>query len=115
MQESSTNLESENASVKRDTNRPDISEACISNACIAYDNQVEKYNIERSYDICKENAPNILVNQLHETIVEMKKSEEEGFKREYSVSRFMIKEQNNNKYNLSSFIFSSFGSMANFI
>lgn len=81
MQESSTNLESENASVKRDTNIPDTSEACISNACIANDNHVTKYNIERSYVICKENAPNILVNQLHESIVEMKKKRGRRFQK----------------------------------
>ena len=80
-------LECKKASIKRNKERPENSETCISKEHIADDNQVDKCSITSTYDLCNENTPDILVNQLNETIAEMKKFEDKGFKREYSVSR----------------------------
>ena len=80
-------LECKHASIKRNKERPENSETCISKEHIANDNQVDKCSITSTYDLCNENTPDILVNQLNETIAEMKKFEDKGFKREYSVSR----------------------------
>ena len=80
-------LECENASIKRNKEKPENSEACISKENINNENQVDKCSIISTYDKGGENTPDIPVNQLHETIVEMKKFEDKGFKREYSVSR----------------------------
>lgn len=81
------NLECENASLQRDTGRSENSEVYLAKEHISIDKHIDKSSITGSHDICIENIPDILVNQLHQTIVEMKKCEDEGFKREYSVSR----------------------------
>nr|XP_022307738.1 uncharacterized protein LOC111113741 [Crassostrea virginica] len=78
-------LECENASIKRNMEQPENSEACISKEDLTNENQVDTCSITSIYDIGGENTPDIPVNQLHETIVEMKKFEDEGFKREYSM------------------------------
>ena len=80
-------LECKKASIKRNKEREENSETCISKEHIANDNQVDKCSITSTYNIGSENTPDIPVNQLHETIGEMKKFEDKGFKREYSVSR----------------------------
>ena len=79
-------LESKNVFIKR----PEENEACFAKEHIASDNQVDKCSITSTYDLCNENTPDILVSQLHETIVEMTKYKNESFKREYSVSRRLI-------------------------
>ena len=76
-------LESKNVLIKR----PEEIEACFAKENIASDNQVDKCSITGTYDLCNEHTPDILVSQLHETIVEMRKHKNESFKREYSVSR----------------------------
>ncbi|XP_078328924.1 uncharacterized protein LOC111115260 isoform X3 [Crassostrea virginica] len=78
-------LECKKASIKRNKERPENSETWISKEHIANDNQVDKCSITSTYDIDSEKTPNILVNQLNETIAEMKKFEDKGFKREYSM------------------------------
>ena len=80
-------LECKKVSIKKNMERSENSEACISKEHIADDNQVDKCSITSTYDIDSENTPDILVNQINETIAEMKKFEDKGFKREYSVSR----------------------------
>ena len=81
------NLACENASLQRDTGRSENSEVYLAKEHISIDKHIDKSSITGSPDICIEDIPDILVNQLHQTIVEMKKCEDEGFKREYSVSR----------------------------
>nr|XP_022309642.1 receptor-type tyrosine-protein phosphatase mu-like isoform X2 [Crassostrea virginica] len=78
-------LECKKASIKRNKERPENSETCISKEHITNENQVDKCSIKGTCDIGGENTPDIPVNQLHETIVEMKKLEDKGFKREYSM------------------------------
>ena len=80
-------LECKHASIKRNKERPENSETYISKEHIANDNQVDECSITSIYDIGSENTPDILVNQLKVTIAELKKSQDKGFKREYSVSR----------------------------
>ena len=65
-------------------------EACLAKDHIASDNLIHKCRITSNYDICSENTPDILINQLHKTIVEMAKYKNESFKREYIVSRRLI-------------------------
>ena len=79
-------LECKNVSIKR----PEENEGCLAKEHIASDNQVDNCSITSTYDLCNENTPDILVSQLHETIVEMTKYKNERFKREYSVSRLLI-------------------------
>lgn len=85
--ESTPNLECENASLQKDTGRPENSEVYLAKERISSDKHIDKSSINGSHDICIEDIHDTLVNQLHETIVEMKKCEDEGFKKEYSVSR----------------------------
>lgn len=87
IQEITPNLECENALLQRDTGRPENSEVYFAKEHISSYKHIDESSTTGSYDICIENLPDILVNQLHETIVEMKKCEDEGFKKEYSVSR----------------------------
>ena len=79
-------LECKNVSIKR----PEENEACFAKENIASDNQDDTCSITSTYDVCNENTPDILVSQIHETIVEMTKYKNESFKREYSVSRRLI-------------------------
>nr|XP_022307734.1 uncharacterized protein LOC111113736 [Crassostrea virginica] len=74
-------LESKNVLIKR----PEENEGCLAKEHIASDNQDDKCSITDTYDLCNENTPDILVSQLHETIVEMTKHKNESFKREYSM------------------------------
>ena len=96
-QETTQYFECEDVSIKESTERPEDSEVCLVTEHIANADQVEKCSIASTYDISVENIPDILVNQLHKTIAEMKKCKDESFNREYSVSRHLIKMQNKNK------------------
>ena len=87
IQEITPNLEFENASLQQDMGRPENSEVYLAKEYISSDKHIDKSSITGSHDICIEDIPDILVTQLHQTIVELKKCENEGFKREYSVSR----------------------------
>ena len=90
IQEITPILECENASNKRNTGRPESSGEFLAKEHIINDNQVVECCIATKYEICSDYTSDILVNKLHQTIVEMKKCDDEGFKREYSVSRSMI-------------------------
>ena len=96
-QETTQYFECENVCIKENTERPEDIEVCLVTKHIANADQFEKYSIASTYDISGENIPDILVNQLHKTIAEMKKCKGEGFNREYSVSRHLVKMQNKNK------------------
>lgn len=78
IQEFTPNLQCETASNKRNSGRP--GKEHINN-----DNQVAKCSSATKYDICFEHTPDILVNKLQQTIVEMKKNDDKGFKREYLI------------------------------
>ena len=88
-EETTPNLEYENASNKRKTGTSENSEAYFAKEQIPNDNNSDKRSIS-NYDISSDNTHDILVNQMHKTIVEMKKCDNEGFKREYSVSRHIV-------------------------
>ena len=105
-QEITPKLERKNVSIKRNTERQENSEECPEKEHIANDNLIGKCSTTCTCDISDANTPDILVNQLHETIVEMKKCEDESFKREYSVSRRWIERPNQNKYECVFFLFS---------
>ena len=90
IQEITPILECENASNKRNSGRPESSGAFLAKDHVTNDNQVAKCGIATKYEICSDYTSDILVNKLHQTIIEMKKSDDEGFKREYSVSRCMV-------------------------
>ena len=90
IEETTPNLECENASNKRKTGTPENSEAYLAKELIPNDNEIDKRSITSSVDISSDNTHGILVNQMHQTVVEMKKCDNEGFKREYSVSRDIV-------------------------
>ena len=90
IEETTPNMECENASNKRQMRTPENSEAYLAKEHIPNDNEIDKRNFNNNVDISSGNTHDILVNQLHTTIVEMKKCENEGFKREYYVSRHMV-------------------------
>ena len=83
-------MECENASNKRQMGTPENSEAYLAKEHIPNDNEIDKRSFNSSVDISSGNTHDILVNQLHTTIVEMRKCENGGFKREYYVSRHMV-------------------------
>ena len=83
-------MECENVSNKRNTGTPESSEAYLAKEQIPNDNIIDK-RINSNHDILSDNTHDILVNQMHKTIVEMKKCDNEGLKREYCVSRHMVK------------------------
>ena len=89
-EETTPKLECENASNKRNTGTPESSEAFLAKEHIPNDNEIDKRSITSSVDISSGNTHDILVNQMHQTVVEMKKCDKEGFKREYSVSRDIV-------------------------
>ena len=90
IEETTPNVECENASNKRNTGTPESSEAFLAKEPIPDNNEIYKRSSTGTYDISNDNTCDILVNQLHKTIVEMRKCENEGFKREYCVSRHMV-------------------------
>ena len=90
IQDITPNLERENASNKRNSGGPASSEVLLGKEHITNDNQVAKCSSATKYNICSDDTPDILVNKLHQTIVEMKKCDDEAFKKEYSVSRCKI-------------------------
>ena len=83
-------MECENASNKRNTGTPDNSEVFLAKEHMPNDKEIDKRSSTGTHDISNDNTHDILVNQLHKTIVEMRKCENEGFKREYYVSRHMV-------------------------
>ena len=89
IEETTPNMECENASNKRNTRAPENSEAYLAKEQITNNNKIDKRS-SSNYDISSDNTHDILVNQMHKTIVEMKKCYNEGFKREYSVSRHIV-------------------------
>ena len=89
IEETTPNMECENASNKRNTRAPENSEAYLAKEQIPNNNKIDKRS-SSNYDISSDNTHDILVNQMHKTIVEMKKCDNEGFKREYSVSRHIV-------------------------
>ena len=90
IEETTTNLECENASNKRNTGTPENSEAYLAKEHIPNDNEIDKRSISSSVDISSDNTHGILVKQMHKTVVEMKKCDNDSFKREYFVSRSMV-------------------------
>lgn len=76
-------LECKNVSIKRKSEEPENIGACFAKEHVVNENQFEKRAVRSS------EAPDILVNQLHKNIAEMKKCKDEGFKLEYSVSKHM--------------------------
>ena len=82
-------MECENASNKRKTGTSENSEAYLAKAQISNDNNSDKRS-SSNYGISSDNTHVILVNQMHKTIVEMKKCYKQCFKREYTVSRHMV-------------------------
>ena len=88
-EETTPTLECENASNKRNMGTPENSEAYLAKEQTPLDNNIDK-RISSNRDISSDNIHDILVNQMHKTIVEMKKCDNEGFKREYSVSRQIV-------------------------
>ena len=89
IEETTSNLECENASNKRKTGTPENSEAYLAKEQIPNDNIIDKC-ISSNHDITSDNTHGILVNQMHKTIVELKKCDNDSFKREYFVSRNMV-------------------------
>nr|XP_022307759.1 receptor-type tyrosine-protein phosphatase alpha-like [Crassostrea virginica] len=85
IQEITPILECENASNNRNSGRPESSGAFLSKDHFTNDNQVAKCGIATKYEICSDYTFDILVNKLHQTIIEMKTSDDEVFKREYSM------------------------------
>lgn len=79
-----------NASNERYTEIPESSEVCHEKEHIAKGIQIDTCSITGTFDTCSENSHDKLMNQIHNTIVEMKKCEDMGFKREFSVSRRII-------------------------
>lgn len=90
IEETTPNMECENASNKRQMGTPENSEAYLAKEHIPNDNEIDKRNFNSNVDISSGNTHDILVNHLHKTIVEMRKCENEDFKREYYVSRHMV-------------------------
>ena len=89
IEEIAPNLESENASNKRNTGTPEHSEAYLAKEHIPNDNEIDKLSTT-STNKSSDNTHDILVNQMQKVIVEMKKCDNEGFTKEYSVSRHIV-------------------------
>ena len=80
-------MECENPSNKRKTGTPENSEAYLAKEQIPNDHNIDKRS-SSNFDLSSDN--DMLVNQMQKTIVEMKKCDNDGFKREYFVSRNMV-------------------------
>ena len=90
IEETTPNLECENVSNERNTRASENNDAYLAKEHISNDNENDKRSITSSVDISSDNTHDILVNQMHKTIVEMKKCDNDSFKREYFVSRNMV-------------------------
>ena len=89
-EETTPTLECEIASNERNTGTPENSDAYLAKEHIPNDKEIDKFSTTSTDNKSSDNTHDILVNQMQKVIVTMKKCENEGFKREYTVSRHMV-------------------------